>query len=135
MAPTPLSESAFLLIAASAIATIFVGFGVNAILRPLNALEPFEFQSLALASDKRLVEGLLVIYGVRDIFMGVAIYATAYFRARKPLGWILIGGSGVALVDGIVCLTQVGKGQWNHWGYAPMVTVLGSLLLGILDRA
>jgi len=128
------SHSPFLHIAASAIATIFVGFGVNAILRPDNALTFFEWEVPTAASDKNLVNSLMTVYGVRDIFMGLAIYATVYFGNRKALGWILIAGSGVAFADGVVCWNQ-GKGEWNHWGYAPMLTVVGSLLLGILDRA
>jgi len=67
--------------------------------------------------------------------MGVAIYAAAYFGDRKTLGSILIAGSAVAFADGAVCRVQVGKGEWNHWSYAPVLTVVGGLLLGILDRA
>ena len=129
-----ISQSSFLRIAASAIATIFVGFGVNAILRPDNALTFFEWEAPTAAPDKSLVDNLMIIYGVRDIFMGLAMYSTAYFGNRKALGWILIAGSGVAFADGAVCWNQ-GRGEWNHWGYAPMLTVVGSLLLGILDRA
>jgi hypothetical protein len=129
-----ISQSPFLNLAASVFATIFVGFGVNAILRPDNALTFFEWEAPTAASDKNLVDNLMVIYGVRDIFMGLAMYSAAYFGNRKALGWILIAGSGVAFADGVVCWNQ-GKGEWNHWGYAPMLTVVGSLLLGILDRA
>jgi hypothetical protein len=134
MATSSFSQSPSLCIAASVFATIFVGFGINAILRPLNALEFFEFEAPASASDKKLVDNLMVIYGARDIFMGLAIYSTAYFGNRKALGWILIAASAVAFVDGAVCRAQ-GKGEWNHWGYAPMLTAVGSVLLGVLDRA
>jgi hypothetical protein len=129
-----ISQSPFLHIAASVFATIFVGFGVNAILRPDNALTFFEWEAPTAASDKNLVDSLMIIYGVRDVFMGLAMYSAAYFGNRKALGWILIAGSGVAFADGVVCWNQ-GKGEWNHWGYAPMLTVVGSLLLGVLDRA
>lgn len=105
---------------------------MNAILRPDHALTFFEWEAPAAASDKRLVNSLMIIYGVRDIFMGLAMSVTAYFGNRKAMGWILIAGSGVAFADGVVCWNQ-GKGEWNHWGYAPMLTVVGSLLLGILD--
>jgi hypothetical protein len=66
----------------------------------------------------------MVIYGVRDIFMGLVIYSAAYFGDRKTLGCILIAGSGVAFVDGAVCRAQ-GKGEWNHWSYAPILTAVG----------
>jgi hypothetical protein len=122
-----ISHSPYLRIAASAGATIAIGFGVNAILRPENALTFFEWEPPTSASAKTLV------YGVRDIFMGVVIHIAAYFGDRKALGWILIASSGVAFADGVICWNQ-GKGEWNHWSYAPMLVGLGSLLLGTLDR-
>ncbi|KAL8743377.1 MAG: hypothetical protein Q9190_004257 [Brigantiaea leucoxantha] len=133
MASSRLSQSSSLRIVASVFATIFTGFGINAIMRPQNALEFFEFEPPASASGQKLVDNLMVIYGVRDIFMGVAMYSAAYFGDRKTLGWIVIAGSGVAFADGAVCWAQ-GKGEWNHWGYAPILTAVGSLLLGALDR-
>lgn len=133
MATSSFSHSPYLRIAASVFGALFLGFGINAILRPRNALEFFEFEPPASASDKALVDSLMVIYGARDIFMGLAIHAATYFGDRKALGWILIAGSGVAFVDGAVCRAQVGKGEWNHWGYAPVLTAVGSMLLGVLD--
>lgn len=134
MATSSFSQWPSLRIAASVFATLFIGFGINGIIRPENALEFFELEAPAAASDKKLVDSLMVIYGARDIFMGLAIYSAAYFGDRKTLGCILIAGSGVAFVDGAVCRAH-GKGEWNHWGYAPMLTAVGSMLLGVLDRA
>ncbi|CAG8027625.1 unnamed protein product [Penicillium nalgiovense] len=129
----PLSHSVVLRLAATAIATTSVGFGVNAILRPDHALTFFEFHPPTSVLDKQMVDSLMAIYGVRDIFMGAAIYAASYFGTRSTLGWILIAASGVAFADGFVCWTH-GQGHWNHWGYAPMIAVAGSLLLGVFDR-
>jgi len=134
MASSRLSDASALRIASSVFATIFVGFGINAIVRPDHALTFFEFAPPAGAADKKLVDSLMVVYGARDIFMGLAMYAAAYVGSRKSLGWITLAASGVAFVDGIVC-KQAGQGEWNHWGYAPMLTVVGTLLLGVLDRA
>lgn len=67
--------------------------------------------------------------------MGLAIHAAAYFGDRRALGWIMIAGSGVAFADGAVCRAQVGRGEWNHWGYAPVLTAVGGMLLGVLDGA
>jgi hypothetical protein len=133
MATSSFSQSPSLRIAATIFATIFVGFGINGILRPRNALEFFGFEAPSSAADKKLVDNLMVIYGARDIFMGLAIYSAAYFGDRKALGWILIAGTGVAFVDGTVCRAQVGKGEWNHWSYAPILAAVGSMLLGALD--
>jgi hypothetical protein len=134
MATSRFSQSRYLRIAASVFATIFIGFGINGMLRPRNALAVFEFDLPASAADRKLVDSLMVLYGARDLFMGIAICVAAYFGNRKTLGWILIAGSGVAFVDGAVCRAQIGRGEWNHWGYAPALTAVGSLLLGVLDR-
>ncbi|ESZ91763.1 hypothetical protein SBOR_7870 [Sclerotinia borealis F-4128] len=108
--------------------TIFIIFGINALLRPSHALtfyQPFSLPKAA--SDKALVEALMTIYGARDVFMGLAMYAASYYRNYKTLGWIVIAGSGVAFVDGWVCY-KAGGGQADHWGYAPVHTMVGILL-------
>ncbi|KMO99997.1 hypothetical protein DIZ76_012314 [Coccidioides immitis] len=115
-------------IAANVFGTIFVFFGVNAVLRPANALTFFEFTPPSSLQDKKMVNSLMAVYGVRDIFMGVAMYSASYFGNNQVLGWILLAASGVAFADGIVCWGH-GKGHWNHWGYAPMLTTVGALLL------
>ncbi|RDX54656.1 hypothetical protein K466DRAFT_584226 [Polyporus arcularius HHB13444] len=125
-----ISRSPILLLAAAAFGTIFVGFGINAILRPAHALTFFEFaRPPASAADRQLVDSLMIIYGARDVFMGLAIYAAAYFGNRKALGSIVLAASAVAAVDGAVCKMN-GEGEWAHWGYAPMVALVGALLLG-----
>lgn len=99
------------------------------------AIEFFEFEAPTSASDRKLADALTLLYAVRDIFVGLAIYAATCFGDRRTLGSILVAASFVAFADGFIVKTQIGKGEWNHWGYAPMLTVVGSLLLGVLDRA
>ena len=135
MATSNLSQSSSLRIAASVIGTIFLGFGIKFSLQPSSSIPFFELDAPTSASDQKIADALTLLYAVRDIFMGVSIYAATYFGNRKSLGWILIAASGVAYADGFIVKTQIGKGEWNHWGYAPMLTVVGSLLLGALDRA
>jgi hypothetical protein len=66
--------------------------------------------------------------------MGLAILVASYFGTPKAIGAILLAASAVVYVDGFVCKAFVGTAEWNHWGYAPMLTVLGGLLLGVVDR-
>ncbi|KAK3323186.1 hypothetical protein B0T19DRAFT_442685 [Cercophora scortea] len=118
---------------ANAIATIFVAFGINAIVRPANALTFFEpFSVPSDPNDAKTIAGLLAVYGARDIFMGLAIYAAAFLGTTRSLGWTVVAASAVAGFDGFVCYAH-GGGQWSHWGYAPIVGVLGGLLTGLLD--
>jgi len=136
MAPatvTPLSQNQNLLLAASIVALIPLGFGINAILRPDHALSFFEFTAPLHPVDKKLVHSLMVVYGARDIFMAIATFVAAQYGHRQALGWILIATAGVAFADGAVCYDH-GKGQWNHWGYAPVLAGFGSVLLGAFDK-
>jgi hypothetical protein len=109
-----------------------VGFGINAIVRPTNALTFFEWDAPVAKADADVLNGLLAVYGVRDIFMGLALYSAAIWGTKKSLGWTMIAASGVAFADGYVCYLH-GRGQMNHWGYAPILTAVGALLTGVLD--
>lgn len=128
------SHSHVLYWVANAYATIVLGFGINAVLRPDHALGMFEFEPPAAPAEHHLVKRLMAIYGVRDIFMGLAIYVAASFGTRKSLGWTLISTCAVALADGVICLLD-GNDQWSHWGHGLMIGVLGSILLGVFDRS
>ncbi|KAB5513107.1 hypothetical protein GE09DRAFT_638031 [Coniochaeta sp. 2T2.1] len=128
----PISQSPILQVASYALATLFVGFGINAIVRPANALSFFEWEPPFEAADLKVLEGLLAVYGVRDIFMGFALYAAGIWGTKKSLGWTMIAASAVAFADGYICLIH-GKGEMNHWGYAPILTVVGALLAGFFD--
>lgn len=117
-------------------ATLFLGYGLNGILRPRAALAVFDLPPPSTATDQLLADSLITLYATRDVFMAAALYAAAWFGHRKALGWILIAGSGVAVGDGVVCrAAQVGTGgEWNHWGYAPMLAVVGGLLVAGVGR-
>lgn len=131
-----ISQSPSLQLAAHVFATIFTAFGINAILRPSHALTFFEFTppTPPAGDAAKLVDSLMAVYGARDIFMGLAIYSAALLGTKKSLGWTLIAASGVAMADGLVCYSH-GKGEWNHWGYAPVITAVGAMLLGLFDSA
>ncbi|KAJ9633422.1 uncharacterized protein PV06_06782 [Exophiala oligosperma] len=118
-----------------AFGTIFLGFGINAIVRPAHGLTFFEMSPPKDPASAKVVNALMVVYGVRDIFMGLAIYAATYYGAREVLGCILISVFLVAAVDGWVCLHFVGHGQNNHWSYAPMLAAVGAVLLGFADHS
>ncbi|KAE8448452.1 hypothetical protein EG329_009517 [Mollisiaceae sp. DMI_Dod_QoI] len=134
MATTKFSQSTPLLVLATAFGAMSLGFGINSILNPMSELSFFELQDLAATADPILIEALMVAFGAKLIGAALAVFATAYYGSRKALGWILIAGGGVAGVDGWICLSYVGKGEWNHWGYGGMMVVLGTLLLGVADR-
>ncbi|RMJ28735.1 integral membrane protein [Aspergillus sp. HF37] len=130
----PVSHNNALRLAGNAFATIFIGFGVNALLRPEHALTFFEWKPPTALSDRQLVESLVHLYGIRDIFMGLVMYAASFCGTRQSFGWTVLAASAVAYGDGLVCRAW-GMGEWNHWGYAPMLTVVGAALVGAFDWA
>lgn len=126
----PLSQSSTVRMTATALATMFIGFGINAIFNPDGALAIFELPSPP--ADRVLVDSLMAVYGIRNIFIGFAVYAASFLGTSRSLGWTLIGASAVAFGDGAICWTH-GHGQWGHWQYAPMFTLLGGVVLGVFD--
>jgi hypothetical protein len=121
-------SSQWLRLAGTVFGTISVGFGINAILRPAHGLTFFELEPPTAAADRRVVDALMAVYGIRDIFMGFAAYVAAYYGHSKILGWVMLATSAVAFGDGAICY-QLGKGEWNHWGYAPIIALLGAILI------
>ncbi|KAI6351439.1 hypothetical protein MCOR25_009929 [Pyricularia grisea] len=73
-----------------------------------------------------MVYRMMVIYGVRNLFMGSAIFSASLNGHTSTLGWLLASVGAVTFTDGFVC----GKGEWNHWGFVPIATGTGALLLG-----
>lgn len=155
-----LSTLPYLELAAIFFATIFIGFGILWFVNPAAALSFFELPypqvttttttstkdspltkkesdsisaSAAAATAKKTMDAISVVYGVRDIFMGAAIYAAALCGTRQALGWIVIAAGCVAATDGAVCKFMVGRGEMNHWSYAPVMVVLGAVMLGAFD--
>ncbi|KAK3051705.1 hypothetical protein LTR09_007005 [Extremus antarcticus] len=118
----------YLRIATTIFATIFVGMGISVFQDPSITLGFFELPYSAVAAQNQLISVLLAVYAVRDVFVGLAIYVAAYFGDKRTLGWMTIAAGAVAAGDGAICKVMVGKGEWNHWGYAPMLIVVGGAL-------
>ncbi|KAI7479630.1 hypothetical protein KC351_g7429 [Hortaea werneckii] len=126
-------------IAASAIATIFLGFGLYFTAYPNAAVAFFfdkdpSFASAGIAakySDDTVVQTFILLYAIRDIFIAAALYAAAFLDIidGKLLGMILIFGGCTAVGDGVICKTVIGFGEWDHFGYAPMLLGLGGYML------
>ena len=127
------SQSTGLLHAGAFFATAFIAFGINATFRPRSGLEVFEFSAPSGADEQKLVDNLIVLYGTRDIYMGVTLAVAWYFANRTIMGWSLLAGSGVVMVDGIVNHAVIGRGQWKHWSYGPVMAAVGAALLGVVD--
>lgn len=111
--------------AALVLGTIPIGFGINCIVNPQSALSFFELPYPTIQDQRSLIDALMVVYGVRDIFMGVAVWIAAAVGSTATMGWLTVAIAAVAGADGWVCKYMVGQGEMNHWGYAPMVGLAG----------
>jgi hypothetical protein len=142
----PLSTSPKLIYAAVTMGTGFLFFGLNAILRPSNAITFFaNFPSttrttLALTSERTKLHTILTAEGIRNIYMALSIYLVAFSplipTTSRPqlLGYTMVGSSIVAFFDGLGCKLHAGEGEWDHWRYGSVVLGLGLVLLGVFDR-
>jgi hypothetical protein len=130
------SQMPGLITASNLFAAVLVAFGVNAILRPRSGLELFRFKAPVCKADQKLVHGVTTVYGVRDIFMGLAIYVVARSGDRNALGWIFIAMGVVVFVDGAAVRRANGGAKEHlgaHWAFVPVLTGLGSVFLGAFD--
>ncbi|KAE8346301.1 hypothetical protein BDV24DRAFT_158545 [Aspergillus arachidicola] len=100
----PASDSSMPRVLASDFAAIPIGFSINAFVHP----------------------SLMVVYGVRDVFIGVVLFSALFSCHPKTVDWIMIETSAVAYVDGFVCWTH-GRRGWNRLRYAPVLTVIVTL--------
>jgi hypothetical protein len=108
------------------IGTIPIGFGINAFLRPENAITFFNNATMPTV-HANIVQALIMIYAARDIFMGVAIYATAFYGSRKALGICMLAGGLNAVIDGVAMKTYMGE-------FIPCASTLGMKLTGFCRR-
>lgn len=129
-----LSASPYLRVVVVILATIIGSYAYRYIANPLSAVEIFEFERSPSAAERDIFDTLMRLLGAKVCFMSFALYAAALFASSKLLGSLLLALSCTAFMDGYIVLKLVGHGEWNHWGYARYVFVVGLLLLGVLDR-
>lgn len=80
-----------------------------------------------------MMERVLVLYGAKDILVGVAIFASTWFGTRRSAGLMLVAAGACGAVDGYVVGKETGMGWWNHWGWPNvMAAVLGGVLMGLV---
>jgi hypothetical protein len=128
-----LSQSPYLRYASGASGIIAIGLGINAIIRPITAIQGFGFAPKT-PSENRLLRDFGQIYAVRDLIMGVGLISAAYYNERNTAGWLMVAVAGVAAVDGMVNERWEKGGKWKHWVLAPLALGTGVTLLGVLDR-
>lgn len=75
----------------------------------------------------------MVLYGAKEVVQAFAVFLVGAYGSRRALGWLVLASCAGAFVDGWVVKQLSGGGEWNHWGYGSMFSVVGALLTGIFD--
>lgn len=128
----PLSQNRILRPLCAIGGTLSLAFGVSALLSPATSLSLFNFGYPSHIPSKPVIDGLMTVYGVRDIYMGFSIMVTALYGDLRVLGWLYVACGGVAVVDGIVS-KGAGGAEWSHWGFTPLAVGIGLVCLGVFD--
>lgn len=135
MASFLLSSQSPILANAAAFLAIFPGLvGVVGLYAPRPILATaLEFELPTSPKDQKLTDSLMRLVCVRDLFLGGACLAAWYNGDNKTLGAITLLGAGVVFTDGAVNKHQIGRGEWKHWTFVPVMLSLGAGLLGWMD--
>ena len=112
---------------------IFLVIGLTYILSPRTGFALYGFSTTPTTpSDWALMQRIMILYGAKDVFVGVAIAATTWFGTRRSAGVVLVAAGLCAGVDGGVVKSEAGKGAGNHWGYGGFMGVLGGVVGGVV---
>jgi hypothetical protein len=129
----PLSKHPAIKYVSTLFSTIFVGFGLTYVLYPRTGYSLYGFSNEPTsAHDWAVVERVMILYGVKDLFIAAAIFASTWFGTTKSAGTILIAGGACAGADGWVVRGEAGTGECNHWGYGSAMVGLGAVMMGLM---
>lgn len=129
----PLSQNRMLRPLCALGGTFSLAFGLSAFISPATSLSLFNLNYPDHAPSKPVVDGLMIVYGVRDVYMGFSIMIAALYGDLRVLGWLYVACGGVAVVDGLVCRGVGDGGEWSHWGFTPVAVGMGLVCLGVFD--
>lgn len=114
--------------------------GLNALFRPRAALSLLQFpRPLPSASrstpgsqdyNEKLVDGLVLVYGSRELSVACAALAAYFTASWEALGWGMFGATIYTVADGVASQSVTGGGEWTHWFFGMVGMVLGSGILG-----
>jgi hypothetical protein len=102
--------------------------GINAILRPRSGLRVLDFTAPKDLESQKLVDNLMLMYGARDLAVGLPVLLAWYFD-RRALGWLMFANAVIPFVDAWAAKRQNGRGEWVHLPFAALGLGLGAVLL------
>lgn len=117
---------------AAALGVFITGINIFGLSQPRWTLTQLGFPLPMAATDRSLVDGMTRMFCGTRIAVGVSMLGMWYHGNTKALGVSMLAGSVMAVADGLVSRSVVGKGQWMHWGFLPVSFVVGFGLLEVL---
>ncbi|KAH6874785.1 hypothetical protein B0T10DRAFT_498555 [Thelonectria olida] len=102
--------------------------GINSLLRPAHALSLLGFPSPPDAQARKLAHSLMQMAGARNLTMTLATLAVWFTADRRTLGYTMLAGAPLALIDGFISRGVVDGMEWGHWTFVPVSLGLGALL-------
>lgn len=114
----------------AALGLFITGINFYGLLRPRMTLTQLDFPLPIAPTDRTVVDGLIRMFCGTRIALGASMLGMWYHGSTKALGFSVLAGSVMAVVDGWVSRLVVGKGEWMHWGALPVSFVVG---LGLLE--
>ncbi|CAI6333765.1 unnamed protein product [Periconia digitata] len=115
--------------------TVTIGFGLHYTLFPRSAFNNFGFappSSSVKPSDLELLDSILILFGAKDLFVGVSIWAAALSGNKRLTGVNILALGLCAALDGWIVKRSEGVvagAEWGHWGYGSVALVLGAVML------
>ena len=94
------------------------------------SLYGFSSEPMSLA-DWEVLERVMILQGVKDMFMTAAIFASAWYGTRKSAGLLLLAASACAGIDRYVVGKEAGTNHSNHRGYGGLIDVLEAVMMGL----
>lgn len=127
---------------AALVACVPTAVGIIGLRNPSAILGIFEsapLSSTATAQDHKLLDGFIRLFAARDIAVGVTTLAIWYHGCRggkregyATLGTAMLVAAGLVVMDGLVSRWVNGRGEWKHWGFAPVSLGIAGALLGYI---
>lgn len=125
-----LTRDTFIYRGALAIGLLPAFFGLNSLLRPEASLKAVEFPVPTDPESRKLVFGLMRIYGIRNVVVSFALTLIWLTGNKRFVGLGLLGALSMVITDGLVSKSVTGGGEWNHWSFAP---VIGGVVAGLFE--
>lgn len=102
--------------------------GINSLLRPAHGLSLLNFPSPPDAQSRKLAHSLVQMAGTRNITMSLTTLVVWLTADKRTLGYTMLAGAPLALIDGFISRGVVEGMEWRHWIFVPVSLGLGAFL-------